>query len=192
MTNPMENELIRLRALEPDDVQVLYKWENDTEVWKVSNTIVPFSKYMLLQFIANQQRDIFETRQLRLIIESKQSGKPVGAIDLFDLDPYNCRAGVGILIYDKRDQGQGYASQALSSLSGTAFRCWDSTALLRYSFAQHLQSGAVQKQGVHGRRTEKGMDENHVGLAGRIYASIAKSPEMGINRAGLPRPHSVR
>ena len=70
MTNPMENELIRLRALEPDDVQVLYKWENDTEVWKVSNTIVPFSKYMLLQFIANQQRDIFETRQLRLIIES--------------------------------------------------------------------------------------------------------------------------
>ena len=104
MTNPMENELIRLRALEPDDVQVLYKWENDTEVWKVSNTIVPFSKYMLLQFIANQQRDIFETRQLRLIIESKQSGKPVGAIDLFDLDPYNCRAGVGILIYDNPSQ----------------------------------------------------------------------------------------
>ena len=122
MTNPMENELIRLRALEPDDVQVLYKWENDTEVWKVSNTIVPFSKYMLLQFIANQQRDIFETRQLRLIIESKQSGKPVGAIDLFDLDPYNCRAGVGILIYDKRDQGQGYASQALSSLIRYGFQ----------------------------------------------------------------------
>ena len=94
MTNPMENELIRLRALEPDDVQVLYKWENDTEVWKVSNTIVPFSKYMLLQFIANQ----------------------------FDLDPYNCRAGVGILIYDKRDQGQGYASQALSSLIRYGFQ----------------------------------------------------------------------
>ena len=106
MTNPMENELIRLRALEPDDVQVLYKWENDTEVWKVSNTIVPFSKYMLLQFIANQQRDIFETRQLRLIIESKQSGKPVGAIDLFDLDPYNCRAGVGILIMTSAIKGR--------------------------------------------------------------------------------------
>ena len=75
MTNPMENELIRLRALEPDDVQVLYKWENDTEVWKVSNTIVPFSKYMLLQFIANQQRDIFETRQLRLIIEAEREAR---------------------------------------------------------------------------------------------------------------------
>ena len=113
MTNPMENELIRLRALEPDDVQVLYKWENDTEVWKVSNTIVPFSKYMLLQFIANQQRDIFETRQLRLIIESKQSGN-------IQLSPIH--KDCGILIYDKRDQGQGYASQALSSLIRYGFQ----------------------------------------------------------------------
>ena len=34
MTNPMESELIRLRALEPEDVNILYKWENDTEIWK--------------------------------------------------------------------------------------------------------------------------------------------------------------
>lgn len=81
MTNPMESELIRLRALEPEDVNILYKWENDTEIWKVSNTVAPFSKHMLRQFIENQQRDIYETRQLRLIIESKADGKPVGAID---------------------------------------------------------------------------------------------------------------
>ena len=89
MTNPMESELIRLRALEPEDVGILYRWENDTEIWKVSNTTAPFSKYVLQRFIENQQRDIFETRQLRLIIESKEGGKPVGAIDLYDLDPFN-------------------------------------------------------------------------------------------------------
>lgn len=93
MTNPMESELIRLRALEPEDVNILYKWENDTEIWKVSNTVAPFSKHMLRQFIENQQRDIYETRQLRLIIESKADGKPVGAIDLFDLDPYTAGRG---------------------------------------------------------------------------------------------------
>ena len=112
MTNPMENELIRLRALEPDDVQVLYKWENDTEVWKVSNTIVPFSKYMLLQFIANQ----------RILVDRRLERQHQIVARLFDLDPYNCRAGVGILIYDKRDQGQGYASQALSSLIRYGFQ----------------------------------------------------------------------
>lgn len=180
MTNPMENELIRLRALEPDDVQVLYKWENDTEVWKVSNTIVPFSKYMLLQFIANQQRDIFETRQLRLIIESKQSGKPVGAIDLFDLDPYNCRAGVGILIYDKRDQGQGYASQALSSLIRYGFQVLGLNQLYCDIPSHNIRSLALFKsKGFTDRRTEKGMDENHVGLQDEYMLQLLNPQKWG-------------
>ncbi len=114
--NALETDIIRLRALEPEDVDILYKWENDTNIWKVSNTIAPFSRYILRQFIENQKYDIYETRQIRLIIESKQSGKPVGSIDIFDIDPYNQRAGIGILIYDTKDQGQGYASSALAAL----------------------------------------------------------------------------
>ena len=149
MTNPMESELIRLRALEPEDVNILYKWENDTEIWKVSNTVAPFSKHMLRQFIENQQRDIYETRQLRLIIESKADGKPVGAIDLFDLDPYNCRAGVGILIYDQRDQRQGYASHAVSIV----IRAEPQPTVLRHSVAEHPKPRAIQKQGIFGDRT---------------------------------------
>lgn len=114
--NLLTSELVSLRALEPEDVETLYTWENDTEVWKVSSTIAPFSKYILRQFIENQKNDIYETRQLRLIIESNESHKPVGAIDLFDLDPYNCRAGVGILIYSRDDRRKGYAFEALSLL----------------------------------------------------------------------------
>lgn len=119
--NALETDIIKLRALEPEDVDVLYRWENDPRVWRVSGTVAPFSKYILRRFIENQKYDIYETRQMRLVIESKLSGKPVGAIDLFDIDPYNHRAGVGVLIYDKEDEGQGYASSALQ-------------ALIRYSF----------------------------------------------------------
>ena len=119
--NALETDIIRLRALEPEDVDILYKWENDTNVWKVSNTIAPFSRYILRKFIENQKYDIYETRQMRLVIESKSTGRPVGTIDLFDIDPYNRRAGVGVLIYDKDDEGHGYASSALQ-------------ALIRYSF----------------------------------------------------------
>lgn len=118
----LETELIRLRALEPEDIDILYQWENDTDIWRVSNTIAPFSKYTIKQFIADQNRDIYETKQVRLIIESKADCRPVGAIDMFDIDPYNRRAGVGILIYDRRDGGQGYASAALSSLILYAFQ----------------------------------------------------------------------
>ncbi|MCL2561705.1 MAG: GNAT family N-acetyltransferase [Rikenellaceae bacterium] len=114
--NLLESDAVRLRALEPEDVDLLYKWENDTNVWKVSNTTVPFSRHILRQFIDSQKYDIFETRQLRLIIEEKEQQRAVGTVDLFDIDPYNRRAGVGIIIYDKRDKGQGYASAALQLL----------------------------------------------------------------------------
>ncbi len=119
--NMLESDIVRLRALEPEDVDILYKWENDTNVWKVSHTTAPFSRHILRQFIDSQKYDVWETRQLRLIIESVEENKAVGVIDLFDIDPYNRRAGVGILVYDKKDKGQGYASVALQ-------------LLIRYSF----------------------------------------------------------
>lgn len=117
----LTGSLVRLRALEPEDVDVLYRWENDSEVWKVSNTVAPFSKHTLRQFIDSQRYDIYETKQMRLIIECVKTGKAVGAIDLFKVDPYNCRAGVGILIYGDQNEGQGYASQALGILIQYSF-----------------------------------------------------------------------
>ena len=119
--NMLESDLVRLRALEPEDADLLYKWENDTNIWKVSNTTVPYSRHILRQFIDSQKYDVFETRQLRLIIEAKDSNKPVGTIDLFDIDPYNRRAGIGVLIYDKKERCQGYASNALQIMSRYAF-----------------------------------------------------------------------
>lgn len=122
MANSLEAENIRLRALEPEDVETMYRWENDTNVWKVSNTVSPFSKYMLRQFVENQRYDIFETRQMRLMIETKADGRPVGAVDLFEIDPYNRRAGVGILIYESQDKRQGYASEAIGIMILYAFQ----------------------------------------------------------------------
>lgn len=120
--NMLQTENIRLRALEPEDIDILYKWENDTRIWKISNTIAPFSKYILRKFIEDQKYDIYETKQLRMIIESRSNKRAVGAIDLFDIDPTNRRAGIGILVYEDRDQGQGYASAALTEMIKYAFQ----------------------------------------------------------------------
>ncbi len=108
----LESGKIRLRPLEPEDIDLLYSWENGMEVWEVSNTLVPFSRYVLEQYILNSHRDIYESKQLRLIIETID-GKAVGAVDLFDLDPFHQRAGLGILIYNKDERRKGYATDAL-------------------------------------------------------------------------------
>lgn len=107
---------ISLRPLEPDDVELLYTWENNMEIWEISNTKSPFSKHILSQYIVNSAKDIYETKQLRLIIQNEKS-EPVGAVDLFDFEPYHLRAGVGILIHNKNNRNKGYASDALTALS---------------------------------------------------------------------------
>lgn len=106
---------IKLRPLEPEDINLLYAWENEMEIWEVSNTLVPFSRYILEQYIMNSQQDIYESKQLRLIIEAN-GGKAVGAVDLFDFDPFHQRAGVGILIHAINERQKGLASDALTLL----------------------------------------------------------------------------
>lgn len=112
---------IKLRAPEPEDLDLLYKWENDTEIWQISNTISPFSKYTLRKYIENSHRNIFETGQLRFMIDLRSSGKTIGTIDLFDFDPFHQRAGIGILIADKSERRQGNAEMALKCLINYCF-----------------------------------------------------------------------
>lgn len=113
----LENDEIKLRAIEPTDLELLYEWENNIEIWNVSNTLNPFSKYVLKQYIENSHLDLVESKQLRLIIELKYTLPiPLGTIDLFDIDFINSRAGVGILIAQSNYRNKGYASQTLDIL----------------------------------------------------------------------------
>lgn len=110
----LRGENIFIRALEPGDLETLYKWENNPAIWRVSNTFAPFSKFVLEQYLVNAHEDIFTARQVRLMICTTE-GKPVGTIELFDFDPMNSRVGLGILIEDK-EQNKGLAQEALKVL----------------------------------------------------------------------------
>lgn len=107
----LENDAILLRALEPEDLSLLYKWENDANWWHVGDTINPYSKYILRQYIANSDKTIYENKQLRLMVTLKNSGQAIGMIDLFDYEHHHRRVGVGILI-DPAFQHQGFAFQS--------------------------------------------------------------------------------
>ena len=116
MTN-LCGDIVRLRAVEPGDLDTLYKWENDPAVWPVSGTTEPFSRHQMERFIAERQDPgIFRAGQLRLMIETRSDGRAVGAVDLFDVDPVHRRGGVGILIYSPDDRRQGFAADTLGIL----------------------------------------------------------------------------
>ena len=116
----LENDTIRLRVLEPEDLDALYKWENDSRLWECGNTLAPYSRFALREYISESRQDIFQTRQLRLMIILKESDQPIGTIDLYDFDPMNLRAGVGILL-DENYRQQGFGSQTLDLIREYAF-----------------------------------------------------------------------
>jgi diamine N-acetyltransferase len=117
----MKYEQIRLRALEPEDLEILYEWENNDAYWIISNTISPFSKYTLKRYLENSHKNIYETGQLRLMIDHINEKVSIGTIDVFDFDPFHKRAGVGILIADEEHRRKGYASMALACLINYCF-----------------------------------------------------------------------
>lgn len=116
----LANELLKLRALEPEDLELLYRWENDPELWEVGNTRSPYSRFMLKQYISQSDTNIYENKQLRLMMVSIATGQTVGTVDLFDFDIHNSRIALGLFV-DAAYQGKGYAKAALKLVEEYVF-----------------------------------------------------------------------
>ncbi len=116
----LKGENIYLRALEKQDLDFLYQLENNTQVWEVSGTLAPYSKGVLQLYLDNAHRDIYEVKQLRLCICNTED-LVIGLIDLFDFDPKNLRAGVGIIIMEEKNRNKGVGEEALDLVSNYVF-----------------------------------------------------------------------
>ena len=118
--NDMKNVAVRLRALEPEDLDMLYAMENDHEVWNVGENNVPYSRYVLHDYIANATADIYADRQVRMMVENVD-GECVGLVDLVNFSPAHCRAEVSIV--SRRDmRRRGYPAAAVSHVTAYALR----------------------------------------------------------------------
>ena len=117
-------DLVYLRPLEFEDLDFLYELENNPEIWEISGTLTPYSRNVLKRYLENAHRDIFEVKQLRLCICNK-ADETIGLIDLFEFDPKNKRAGVGLIIKESDQRNKGAGTEALELLMKYAFSILD-------------------------------------------------------------------
>ena len=110
----LKDDMIRLRAPEPEDLELMYAMENDTAMWSVGNATLPYSRYTLRAYLEQSRQDLVSERQARFVIEL-EGGVCAGMIDLADYDPINSRAEVCIGLLGKF-RGMGIASRALQLL----------------------------------------------------------------------------
>lgn len=129
---------VYLRAIEPEDLDDLYGIENDASLWNVSVTSVPYSRYMLYEYIANSKNDIYSDRQVRMMIEN-ECGCVVGIVDIINFDPKHMRAEVGIVI--KNDyRNKGYAKSTLSRVKEYSLNVLHLHQLYAYVDVENKQS----------------------------------------------------
>ncbi len=137
----LQGQQIYLRALEPTDLDFLYRLENNTNVWEISGTITPYAKHVLKSYLANAQLDIYQVKQLRLAICDRQDAV-IGLIDLFDFDPVNHRAGMGIIVLEEQNRNQGAGTEAVSILCDYVF----ATLQLKQVYANILEDNVKSKR----------------------------------------------
>lgn len=106
---------VRLRAMEPEDLDILYTLENDDTLWQYGSSNVPYSRYVLRNFIAENRNDIYADGQLRLMIERRNDGQVTGCVDLTNFDARHRRAEIGIVVLAAY-QHKGIASETLMLL----------------------------------------------------------------------------
>ena len=137
---------IKLRAIEPEDLDLLYRIENDADLWNIGTSNVPYSRYLLHDYVANCKNDIYTDRQVRMIVENSE-GTAIGVADLVNFDPSNMRAEVGLIILnDYRRQGYGIA--VLNHIADYALRILHLHQLYAYVDVNNTASlGVFQKAG---------------------------------------------
>lgn len=135
----LENENILLRTLEPEDLDDMYRWENDSELWKYGSTIAPYSRFALRDYLAGSVNGLVQCRQLRLVAVDKNSNRSMGTVDLYDYDPVNLRAGIGILL-DAAYRHKSYGKEILELMKEYAFCVLHLNQLFAYISESNLPS----------------------------------------------------
>lgn len=116
----LENGIIRLRPVEPDDADFMWTVESDSTQWIQNALVAPFSRENLLQYARSYEADPFLAGQIRLVIEDLNQRR-IGIADLYEISAQHRNAYVGIYILPEL-RGKGLGTEALTLLEDYASR----------------------------------------------------------------------
>jgi RimJ/RimL family protein N-acetyltransferase len=116
----LSGELTYLRPAERADIPTFVRWFTDLRTTRTLLFFAPIStvseEAWFTQMAEHQGKD-----RWHFVICRLEDERPVGGIDLHDVDARNGSASLGIAIGDPADTGQGYGSDALRTLLGFGF-----------------------------------------------------------------------
>lgn len=146
---------ITLRALEPEDADLMYRAENELTATLHSDNPAPYSRRMLVEYALTYDADPFRSGQLRLIALNHEN-TPVGILDYYDISARDSHAWVSCLVLPEYRglnigkemiaAGVGYAVNRLGLTSLAAIVHTDNLPSLRiFEYAGFRRTGFLEK-----------------------------------------------
>ena len=116
----MDNNLVFLRAFEPDDYLTSIKWRNDEEIWsQLGGTRYYVSSCYEKKWIEDA---IFDSNNIRLAICLKEDGRYIGNVSITNVNKANRSGESHIFIGDHSCWGKGIGTEAYCQLLEYAFK----------------------------------------------------------------------
>jgi RimJ/RimL family protein N-acetyltransferase len=108
---------VSLSSIRPEDSEILFRWINDPETVRLNAPYKPVhwaSHEAWVRSVGNSPgRHVFVIRV---------DGRPIGVVQLVDIDPIHRSAELTIRIGEEADRGRGYGTEALRLAVGFAWR----------------------------------------------------------------------
>lgn len=120
MKSPFEGRLVRLRAREPEDAPLLYRWFNDPEVTEFLAMRYPLSMKSEREFIESVSKANYG--HAGFAVETLADGRLIGGVDLLNASPENRSASLGIAIGDKTCWDGGYGTDTMRTVCRFGFQ----------------------------------------------------------------------
>ena len=146
----LQNDTLILRAVELSDVDTLYRWENDTSQWATTNTHAPYSRQQLWNYANDYDGNIYAQGSIRFIVCLRENGNAIGTIDIYDFDPANMHATIGVYT-STAHRGKGYGVQPLQSATNYALQYLEMKQLIAIVAADNHASQAMLAKAGYSR-----------------------------------------
>ncbi|HMO95057.1 MAG TPA: GNAT family protein [Tepidiformaceae bacterium] len=118
MKSPYEGELVRLRAREDTDLDVMYRWINDWETVQYIASRYPQSRKFEREWLASGDPAFGEAA---FIVETLEEQRPIGWLGLHRMAPEHREAHLGVAIGEAEYRDGGYGTDLMRTVSRVAF-----------------------------------------------------------------------
>jgi RimJ/RimL family protein N-acetyltransferase len=139
-----EGRLVRLRAFEPEDLPLVHRWMNDTEVQEHQGIWYPRSRAQVGRIIERDGEPGYSN--LSLAIVTRDDGRLIGDAGLHGASPEDRCATVGITIGEKSLWDGGYGTDAMRVICRVGFKVMNVRRIELHVFGGNARARHVYRK----------------------------------------------